>query len=209
MYSVILHFVKSNIKLFLRLVSSDIHNTEVSLSPTELNTMRILFKTSSGGPITNSTPFFSYGSSMKVHMNLIADWVVGAISGQENQDNVVYLSNLDRCVTIKEDLSGKDVRIQNCKDSYFYIYSSVRHLQVSNCVQTTVLVSAINKLVSIDKCEKTQITVAGEFIRIGSCIDCQINTYSVTAPPIVYGDTRSLTLGPHNSGYAELIPALK
>ncbi len=42
-YSIITHFVKSNLKLFLRLVSSDIHNTEVSLSATEFNTLRILF----------------------------------------------------------------------------------------------------------------------------------------------------------------------
>ena len=30
--------------LFLRLISSDIHNKEVSLSATEFNTLRILFK---------------------------------------------------------------------------------------------------------------------------------------------------------------------
>lgn len=33
-----------NMPLFLRLISSDIHNKEVSLSATEFNTLRILFK---------------------------------------------------------------------------------------------------------------------------------------------------------------------
>lgn len=33
-----------NLPLFLRLISSDIHNKEVSLSATEFNTLRILFK---------------------------------------------------------------------------------------------------------------------------------------------------------------------
>ena len=37
-------FVKMNLPLFLRLISSDIHNKEVSLSATEFNTLRILFK---------------------------------------------------------------------------------------------------------------------------------------------------------------------
>ena len=37
-------FIKTNLKLFLRLVSSDIHNKEVSLSATEFNTLRILFR---------------------------------------------------------------------------------------------------------------------------------------------------------------------
>jgi len=37
-------FIKMNLPLFLRLISSDIHNKEVSLSATEFNTLRILFK---------------------------------------------------------------------------------------------------------------------------------------------------------------------
>lgn len=45
-------FIKTNMKLFLRLVSSDIHNKEVSLSATEFNTLRILFKMM--GPDGNS-----------------------------------------------------------------------------------------------------------------------------------------------------------
>ena len=42
-YQLIVAFVKSNLKLFLRLVSTDIHNKDVSLSATEFNTLRILF----------------------------------------------------------------------------------------------------------------------------------------------------------------------
>jgi len=37
-------FVKSNLKLFLRLVSTDIHNNEVQLTANEFNSLRILFK---------------------------------------------------------------------------------------------------------------------------------------------------------------------
>ncbi len=43
-YQLITAFIKQNLKLFLRLVSTDIHNKEVSLSATEFNTLRILFK---------------------------------------------------------------------------------------------------------------------------------------------------------------------
>ena len=43
-YQIILHFVKTNLKLFLRLVSTDIHNDEVSLTANEFNSLRILFK---------------------------------------------------------------------------------------------------------------------------------------------------------------------
>ena len=43
-YQIMVAFIKSNLKLFLRLVSTDIHNKEVSLSATEFNTLRIHFK---------------------------------------------------------------------------------------------------------------------------------------------------------------------
>ena len=56
-------FVKSNLKLFLRLVSSDIHNKEVSLSATEFNTLRILFKMV--GPDGNSIDSSSRPQSAK------------------------------------------------------------------------------------------------------------------------------------------------
>ena len=46
-YQIIWHFVKTNLKLFLRLVSTDIHNDEVSLTANEFNSLRVLFKVKS------------------------------------------------------------------------------------------------------------------------------------------------------------------
>ncbi len=65
-YQIITHFVKTNLRLILRLVSSDIHNSEVSLSATEFNTLRVLFrvdqssgiKTAMASQLSNLTPFF-------------------------------------------------------------------------------------------------------------------------------------------------------
>ena len=54
-YQIMVAFIKSNLQLFLRIISSDIHNKEVSLSATEFNTLRILFKIQSpeGRPMDN------------------------------------------------------------------------------------------------------------------------------------------------------------
>ena len=78
-----MHFVKSNLKLLLRLVSTDIHNTEVSLTANEFNSLRVLFKTQqiSGTNLQRNlasmTPFFSVGShSTKVHMNELSEWLL-------------------------------------------------------------------------------------------------------------------------------------
>lgn len=43
-YQIISHFIKTNLKLLLRLISTDVHAPEGSLSASEFNTLRILFK---------------------------------------------------------------------------------------------------------------------------------------------------------------------
>ena len=71
-YQIILHFVRNNLKLLLRLVSTDIHNDEVSLTANEFNSLRILFKVKNQGNdskhsksqpnLAQLTPFFNQGS---------------------------------------------------------------------------------------------------------------------------------------------------
>lgn len=47
-------------------------------------------------------------------------------------------------------------------------------------------------------------TVAAQYLRIGNCVDCQVFSYTQLSPPVIYGDTRSLQLAPHNASYPEL-----
>jgi hypothetical protein len=112
--------VKSNLKLLLRLISSDIHSPEASLSASEFNTLRILFKVqqASGlkGPgvqLSALTPFYQTGShSVKVNMNVIIDWLAQIIAPHEPEGEIVYMNGLNKCVTIKDAaLTNKDVRI--------------------------------------------------------------------------------------------------
>jgi hypothetical protein len=44
-YQFILNFIKTNKKLFLRIIASDIHNTERTISTIEFNTFNFLFTT--------------------------------------------------------------------------------------------------------------------------------------------------------------------
>jgi hypothetical protein len=50
-YQIILHFVRTNMQLFIRLISTDIHNNEVALTANEFNSLRILFKIKSNSLI--------------------------------------------------------------------------------------------------------------------------------------------------------------
>lgn len=130
--NIILHFVKTNLKLFLTLVSTDMHSSEiVSLNPNELNAFRVLFKAespsvgASGGLIggknftqlSSIAPFFSTGShATKVKASVIADWILSALSNKESGirfnkykfniiflvDDLLEMGGIAKTVTIKD-----------------------------------------------------------------------------------------------------------
>ncbi len=106
-------------------------------------------------------------------------------------------------------VSGKDVRIMSCEDSYLYIGTAVDCLQISKCVNCVVFVAAVNRVCTLDKCENVTVTVASEYLRIGNCVDCQVYSYTQSSPPVIFGDTRSLQLAPHNASYPELSNTLR
>ena len=99
---------------------------------------------------------------------------------------------------------GKDVRLVCCEDSYLYIGTSVDCLQIQKCANCTIFVAAVSRVITIDKCENVTLCCAGSYLRIGNCVDCQVYSYTSLSAPVIYGDTRSLTLAPHNAGYPEL-----
>jgi len=101
------------------------------------------------------------------------------------------------------------VRILGCEDSYIYIDTNVAFMQISNCTNCTIMVAAVNKTCSIDKCENVTVCVASNFVRIGNCIESTIHSYNQLEPPIIYGDTRNLVMAPHNTSYFELLTHLR
>lgn len=62
--SIILHFIKTNLRLILKLIASEIHKKEdISLNKDELNALRIIMKVEEGGietkdPISRLCPLF-------------------------------------------------------------------------------------------------------------------------------------------------------
>jgi len=113
------------------LISSDIHNKEVSLSATEFNTLRVLFrvldregrpieasgrpksanssKMSSGAskPLSSYAPFFNVPSqigqqtSAKVHMSVIIEWINNLLLTTEPTEGIFKLNSLNKCVVTK------------------------------------------------------------------------------------------------------------
>lgn len=244
-YHLMVGFVKQNMKLFLRLISSDIHNKEVSLSATEFNTLRILFKVQSTDgkslesrptsassskmsmssmqmkQLSHFAPFYmqpasttssaSGQSSAKVHMSTIMDWIISLLAIQEPMENLYKLNSLNKCMNVKtyQDLYPhyQDrccLSIQSCEDSNIYIDSTIQNVLISSCINCTIFIAAVSKVCTIEKCENSTMVVAANEVRIGSCIDTLVHSYTPLYPPIVYGDTRNLRLAPHNANYDKL-----
>jgi len=103
---------------------------------------------------------------------------------------------------------NKEIRIIACEDSYIYIDACVKYISIVNCLNTTVFVASVKKVCTIDKCENLTITVAANFLRVGNTIDSTINFYG-SCNPVLYGDNRSIVIGPYNANYVELIERIK
>lgn len=70
------------------------------------------------------------------------------------------------------------MRIVACEDSYIYIDTNVQFMQISNCTNCTIMVAAVNKTLTIDKCENVILSVASNYVRSGNCVESSINTYT-------------------------------
>ena len=222
-YQFLVNFIKTNLKLFLRIIASDIHNTETTLNANEFNTLKFLFKVYDNGndSMSNSinkknnlssyASFFDNLSSVeKISMNIVNEFLQNVISNAPpEKGDYVSIKHLTKSVTIKtEELTNKSIKISQCSDSYIYINTNVTNCKIAHCENCTIVIAAVNKIISIDKCDRCNVTVIANFVRVSNMIDSYIYLYSPNEP-VLYGDNRGLYLGPHNIWYNALYPILK
>lgn len=113
-------------------------------------------------------------------------------------------------VTIKDQSFCKKsiLKIQGCCDSIIYVNAAVEYVSISNCENCTIFICAVRKVCAVEKCEKLALTVSSNLVSIGNTIDSKFHTYS-TFEPILFGDNKSLVMGPNNANYVEMIDKLK
>jgi len=215
-YNQMSFFLKTNIRQVLKFLAIDLssdENTNAMITESEFNMLKMLFQPERADvgmqvfPISKYTGLFKELPKVSIHN--AADWLANNASLGDTGD-IFYIQGLNRSVTIKERLlcTNKEVRVINCEESYIYIDACVKYISIVNCVNTTVFVAAVKKVCTVDKCENLTLSVASNFLRIGNTIDSTINYYG-SFNPMLYGDNRSITIGPYNANYAELIDRIK
>lgn len=179
----------------------------IALSNQELDALRMLLyldgDDSKVASISAASPFFKDYSS-KEDSSTIQEWLSNALCGEEN-DTWAEVPALTKCVTIRDEESAlhKNIRLMNCEDSYIYIDAPINSISITNCVNCTIMLAAVSKVCTIDKCEKSSVSVASSFLRIGSSVDCKIYSYT-QGQTFLFGDNRNLQFAPFNVGYTGL-----
>lgn len=231
-------FVKNNLKLFLQLIATDIHNTETLLNSKEFNALKFFFDFQENEKSNNNqnsitytsnnnyslnkpglagiAPFFNnFSTTMKVSIDKIIDWMINNIYSidkininnsfnlQHIDSNTIIFKNLNKSLLVKDQFDNKNVKILYCEESKIYINSCVKNIKISNCSNCVIFVAVSSKFFTIEKCENVTVCVATNFTKIGHCIDCTINCFSLEKP-ILYGDNKGLKLGPYNVYYENL-----
>mmetsp|Transcript_9538 Transcript_9538/g.18545 ORF Transcript_9538/g.18545 Transcript_9538/m.18545 type:complete len:493 (+) Transcript_9538:2019-3497(+) len=207
-YSIAAQFLKSNMTLILKLLSAEYHSKNPTLSCNDLTTLSLLFYNVPADFGRTLPHFAGKAQSFRVPAIDLSEWLCSRITpdNTDSPSKAFHFTGLSRCVTVKQgtEVTNRDIRVVSCEDSYFYINSYVKSVYFSNCKDVTVYVAAVSKVVSMDKCEGCTLVLATHFLKVGNSVDCTINVYSALSP-VLYGDNRSLALGPFNVFYSELL----
>ena len=151
-----------------------------------------------------------FEESSKVSLTEIYKWISANLS-EKIPESELNIKNLTYCVTIRdsETVQQKDIRLHDWEEWYVYLDSNINSISISNWRNCIIMIAAWELSCSIDKWEKTQVTVATNFLRIGNSIDCVVYAYSGSNVPVLFGDNRNVVLAPHNAGYSTLGDHLK
>jgi hypothetical protein len=204
-------FVKANLPVMLKLACGiiDFKSKEsFRVSPQEFELLNCILSLAEDKDIT-SYRSLSDLFPKDLDSNSVIALVEKALSTPE-VESTFSIHNIRKSVTLKDQTFCKKpiLKIHSCEDSCIYINAAVDFVSVTNCVNCTIFIAGVRKVCAVDKCEKLNFTCSSNVIRIGNTIDSHFYTYS-TYEPILFGDNKSIFMGPNNANYYEMIDKLK
>lgn len=99
------------------------------------------------------------------------------------------------------------LNISDCKDSTIYVTARIRFCLITGCENTTIILGGVSTICTTHNCEKVSIHVAAHCYKMENCIDTSAFLYC-HLPPIITGDTRGIKLAPYNVLHSHMASVL-
>jgi len=109
-----------------------------------------------------------------------------------------------RTIVVRGDeFPSTSLQLIDCHGCYIYILAPLRSAELVGCCGCTVLCGAVQRVVSVQYCERLVLLAAAAALRLGNCIDTTLHL-CVNAPPLIWGENHRLTLAPFGTVYRSL-----
>ena len=106
-----------------------------------------------------------------------------------------------RTVVLREsELRGAALQIVDCHSCFVYVLAPVRAAELLGCVNCTVFVGAVCRVLSATYCERLHLHAASQALRVGNCLDCALHV-CVNSPPLLWGENHRISLAPLAATY--------
>ncbi|XP_028447415.1 TBCC domain-containing protein 1 [Perca flavescens] len=100
-------------------------------------------------------------------------------------------------------LTGANIKIHRCSDSFIYLLSPLRSVSVDKCRDCTVVLGPVETSVHIHSCQNLRVVCVAGRIAVGVSSHCTIHALTPTYPLLLPGNT-DLTLAPYHTFYPSL-----
>ena len=106
------------------------------------------------------------------------------------------------------DGSLPDLHIAHNEKCSIYVLQPFRFGTISGCTDCTIVVGAVEAVLSLERCERVTLIASCKQLRISNSFDCTFHLFT-PCRPLLLGDNRSLIFAPYNTTYNPLIQHLK
>ena len=212
----IFSYLKFNMKIMLKLLTNESisNETDTYITLQDIEPLSIFLsseqKNNKQSPLSFAFSMIFKNMAHKLYVNSVSEWIGSNMIIPESNENTIVIQGLTKSVTLRdaETCLGKSLRISSCEDSYIYIDGCLENVYIMNCVNCTIFIACARKFCTVDKSENISLSVVSNVLRIGNTIDSKIYFYGPMSP-ILFGDNRSIILGPNNVNYMEFMETLK
>ncbi|CAK9059620.1 unnamed protein product [Durusdinium trenchii] len=218
-------FVKQHLGAWLQIVSLSLQTDPSVITSEEFDILGLVLcggtsKTQPLWKLSDALPDLASKSSMaaadlRKAVGKLLSWnediytIDVAKDGLEPRAKTLNLSNVLKGIWFHRPHNAEIeyLNISDCKDSTIYVTARIRFCLITGCENTTIILGGVSTICTTHNCEKVSIHVAAHCYKMENCIDTSAFLYC-HLPPIITGDTRGIKLAPYNVLHSHMASVL-